>query len=153
MRIHSDTTSTTLTYLFWELAQHPQWQTRLRAELSTSGDWKDGLPTFNNLADLPVLEAVINEALRLHPAAPASLPRETPAGGRVLNTVYIPEKVSWLHKTSYFTYRDAACLTFGIVPHLDNRVHAVLHDTSRSPDLRKPRVFPARAMARTRCNV
>jgi cytochrome P450 len=41
-----------------------------------------------------VLEAVINEALRLHPAAPASLPRETPAGGRTLNGVHIPAKVS-----------------------------------------------------------
>lgn len=43
--------------------------------------------------DLPLLDAIINEALRLHPAAPASLPRETPSGGRTLNGVYIPEKV------------------------------------------------------------
>ena len=29
----TDTTSTTLTYMVWELAKHPQWQTRLREEL------------------------------------------------------------------------------------------------------------------------
>jgi cytochrome P450 len=40
-----------------------------------------------------VLSAVIDEALRLHPAAPASLPRETPAGGRLLNGYTIPHKV------------------------------------------------------------
>ena len=56
--------------------------------------WNDGLPSFKDINDLPVLDAVINEALRLHPAAPASLPRETPAGGRTLNGVHVPAEVS-----------------------------------------------------------
>ena len=88
-----DTTSTTLTYLFWELTRRPEWQSRLHEELSAQPEWVNGIPSYNQVKDLPILEAVIEEALRLHPAAPASLVRETPQGGRVLNGVLIPEKV------------------------------------------------------------
>ena len=45
-------------------------------------------------SDAPVLEAVISEALRLHPAAPASLQRATPPGGVQLGSYYIPGDVS-----------------------------------------------------------
>ena len=57
-------------------------------------NWNHDLPDFRDICELPLLDAVINEGLRLHPAAPASLPRETPAGGRMLNGVHVPEKVS-----------------------------------------------------------
>ena len=87
--IEVDTTSTTLTFLFWELSKNQDWQARLREELRTN---LEGSATFQQVKDLPVLEAVINEALRLHPAAPASLPRETPAGGAELNGYSIPPK-------------------------------------------------------------
>jgi len=91
-----DTTSTTLTYMFWELARNPLWQDRLRKELVARLPANEKmLPRFRELDDLPVLDAVINEALRLHPAAPASLQRETPVGGKVLNGYYIPEKVEF----------------------------------------------------------
>jgi len=66
----------------------------LRNELSRDIDWTEGLPSFKEISELPILDAVIKEALRLHPAAPASLPRDTPAGGRTLNGVLVPEKVS-----------------------------------------------------------
>ncbi len=89
-----DTTSTTLTYMFWELARHPLWQDRVRKELlACQPPSEKTLSRFRELDDLPVLDAVINEALRLHPAAPASLQRETPTGGRVLAGYNIPEKV------------------------------------------------------------
>jgi cytochrome P450 len=76
--------------LFWELAKHQTWQDKLREEVRAHSD---SSPTFQQVQDLPILEAVIDEALRLHPAAPASLPRETPSGGRELNGFFIPEKV------------------------------------------------------------
>jgi len=88
--VDKDTTSTTLAFLFWELAKHQEWQRLLREELLSH---TDSFPTFQQVQDLPVLDAVIHEALRLHPAAPASLPRETPTGGRDLNGYFIPEKV------------------------------------------------------------
>ncbi|RVX72168.1 hypothetical protein B0A52_04372 [Exophiala mesophila] len=101
----TDTTSTTLTYLFWELTRRPEWQSRLHEELSAQPEWVNGIPSYNQVKDLPILEAVIEEALRLHPAAPASLVRETPQGGRVLNGVLIPEKTV-VSAQCYTTQRD-----------------------------------------------
>lgn len=98
-RCNSDTTSTTLTYLFWTLAKYPEWQTRLRTELQATrsggeNSWSNGIPTYKDVMELPLLEAVINEALRLYPAAPSSMMRGTPLGGKVLNDIFVPEKVS-----------------------------------------------------------
>jgi cytochrome P450 len=72
---------------------HREWQERLYAELLVQPQWQEGIPRQPEVSDLPVLSAVINEALRLHPAAPASLQRETPAGGRVLSGFKIPPGV------------------------------------------------------------
>jgi cytochrome P450 len=85
----------TLTYLFWELAKHPEWQKKSRDELrSEVPNAKGASATYAQVMNLPILEAVVQEALRLHPAAPASLPRETPRGGKMLNDIFIPEKVT-----------------------------------------------------------
>jgi hypothetical protein len=88
----TDTTSTTLTYLFWQLAQC-KWQDRLREELHNVL-LVDKIAKFEDVNDCPILDAVISESLRLFPAAPASLQRETPAGGRALNGCFIPGGVS-----------------------------------------------------------
>ena len=78
----------------WELARNPSWQDRLRAELQTCTPAKgETFPSFHDLDALPILDAVIQESLRLHPAAPGSLPRETPAGGRILDGYFVPENV------------------------------------------------------------
>lgn len=88
----TDTTSTTLTYLFWQLAQC-DWQNRLRDELARI-KFIDGVPTFAAVEGCKILDAVIAESLRLFPAAPASLQRETPAEGRHLSGYFIPGGVS-----------------------------------------------------------
>jgi len=50
-----------------ELSQHPDVQTRLREELLAF----DPDPTYDQLkANLPYLDAVVHEILRLHPAVP-----------------------------------------------------------------------------------
>lgn len=51
------------------------------------------LPSYNAVSHLPVVDALVNGVLRLHQEAPASLPRETPPGGRYLNGICIPGKV------------------------------------------------------------
>ena len=86
----TDSTGNTLSYLFYELSNQPQWQLRLREEL------KD-VPTshnYNVVVELPVLEAVVQEVLRLRPAAPASLQRITPETGGVIDGVVVPPNVS-----------------------------------------------------------
>lgn len=82
------TTSASLAYLFWELTRHPEWQNRIREEASNN---KGEKTTFQR--QTPILDAVINEALRLHPSAPASLLRVVPAGGAELADHMLPSGV------------------------------------------------------------
>jgi cytochrome P450 len=89
----TDTTSNTLTYLFWELTRHNSWQARLQAELQNV-KLENRVVAFKEVANLPVLDAVVNESLRVHPAAPSSLPRETPKEGALLAGYFVPGGVS-----------------------------------------------------------
>lgn len=80
--------------MFWELSRHPTWQDRVRIELETHlTDTISPVPTWEEVQELPILDAIITEALRLHPAAPASLPRRTPDGGRTLDGYFVPQDV------------------------------------------------------------
>ena len=91
----TDTTSITLTYTAWELAKHPALQDELRHELQKAGFHADSdVLRYSELEDLPFLDAVVTEGLRLHPAAPASLPRLAPKGGVRLAGIWVPEGVS-----------------------------------------------------------
>ncbi|KAK4893334.1 hypothetical protein LTR27_008228 [Elasticomyces elasticus] len=102
----TETTSTTLTYLFWTLARFPVWQLRMRAELNEKlGDASRGPYDHRLISNLPILEAVINEGLRLYPAAPASLPRITPESGWQYNSHTIPAKTI-VSMQCYTTQRD-----------------------------------------------
>ncbi|KAJ7843359.1 cytochrome P450 [Mycena olivaceomarginata] len=76
----SETTSTTLARILYLLAQNPDWQDRLRAELAEAQP-KDGTDMpYDQLMQLPVLDAVCRETLRLHPPSPFSLrPSQTPS--------------------------------------------------------------------------
>ncbi|KAH8200403.1 hypothetical protein TruAng_005432 [Truncatella angustata] len=82
----SDTTAVTLTYLLWVVLKRPDLQCRLEEEL-------DALqPSFQDeeLEQLPLLNAVIEETLRLYGAAPGTLPRVVPEGGATLGGFFIP---------------------------------------------------------------
>ncbi|KAH8114074.1 cytochrome P450 [Phellopilus nigrolimitatus] len=74
----SDTTSTTLSYLLYELSQRRDVMLRLQAELS--GVMHDPLqiPDIQVLQRLPYLTAVIKEGLRVYTAAPSPLERVVP---------------------------------------------------------------------------
>ena len=61
-----ETTSSTLAFTTWALAQNPDIQTKLRDEVMTI----QGEPTFDDFADpnrLPYLDAVCKEAMRMFP--------------------------------------------------------------------------------------
>ena len=90
----TDTTSNTFSYLYWELAKNPQWQKRLRDELHTVAWGDEVVPIYKTVSNLPVLEAVIQETLRLWPASPASLPRIATAKGGTVDGLVIPSHVS-----------------------------------------------------------
>ncbi|KAK0442246.1 cytochrome P450 [Desarmillaria tabescens] len=52
-----ETSSTSISWLLYELAVHPEYQSRIRAELKQSNDYNS----------MPFLDAAIKESLRLHP--------------------------------------------------------------------------------------
>jgi cytochrome P450 len=91
----TDTTGNTFSYLFWEMAKHPEWQGHLQEELKTV-TWTKVVPEYRMISKLPVLEALIQEALRLWPASPASLPRISGVQGGVVDGVTVPPNVSLL---------------------------------------------------------
>ena len=65
----NESTSLTLGFTTWALAQHPDIQTKLREEARTIA----GEPTYDDLMDpnrLPYLDAVCKEAMRMFPAGP-----------------------------------------------------------------------------------
>lgn len=69
-----DTTTSTLTTLFYALAKNPDWQERLRAQSQALN--KSHLD-YEDLEKLPEFEWVMNEALRLYPPLPLILRRAT----------------------------------------------------------------------------
>lgn len=67
-----DTITSSVSSMTYELAQHPEWQEKVRSEImSVCGDQP---LRYEDMARLEVTEAVYNEAMRLHTPVP-SLPR------------------------------------------------------------------------------
>lgn len=81
----SDTVSVTLTYLTWTLSRNLDIRDRLVEELRTLA------PDFgaHELRELPYLNQVIDETLRIYSAAPGPFPRLVPAEGAHLAGYYM----------------------------------------------------------------
>lgn len=62
-----DTVAVTLTWAFYLLATHPEADEKLRAELKSV--LKNSKPGFSNVSDLVYTKRIIDETLRLYPAA------------------------------------------------------------------------------------
>ena len=92
-----ETFAITMTYLVYRLSLDPAMQTALRSELLTLNPpisdrfGEDKLPQADNIDNLPLLNAVLFETLRLHAAVPIRLPRHAPVGGMTMHGYYIPE--------------------------------------------------------------
>ncbi|KAF2026685.1 cytochrome P450 [Setomelanomma holmii] len=89
----SDTTAATLAWITYELCKQPNIQAKLRKEIDAIEPSKSHLDV-DDVAKCAFLDGVINEALRLHPAVPSGVQRETPPEGITLpNGTYIPGKI------------------------------------------------------------
>ncbi|KAI0199882.1 cytochrome P450 [Astrocystis sublimbata] len=104
----SETTATALTGAMYLLATNPDVFVKLATEIR--GSFKnDSSVNFSSVQQLPFLNAVINESLRLYPPGVNSQPRVTPSGGsRVLgqhipaNTVIgIPQRAMYLSESNF----------------------------------------------------
>ena len=87
-----ETSGITLTYFAHEISKRPDLQAELRKELLTLESAftlqqireRGRLPSPKTLDSLPLLQALLQETLRLHAAIPGPQPRITPAGGCTL---------------------------------------------------------------------
>lgn len=88
----SDTTAISTRAIIYYLLKNPQCKHRLVEEIDSMRS-KGQLSDPVKLAEaekMPYLQAVMYEALRLHPAVGMSLPRSTPQGGATIAETHIP---------------------------------------------------------------
>ena len=69
-----DTLTSSLTSFVAALAESPQWQEKLRGELTAIGVARDAPTSFDHLEAMPLSEMAFKEAMRLRPPVP-SIPR------------------------------------------------------------------------------
>ncbi|KAF3402577.1 hypothetical protein DPV78_004756 [Talaromyces pinophilus] len=81
----SDSTASTLTNLYYELANAPNFTRLLQSEIDSLKE-----PTYQELSQMKLLNAAIDETMRLHPAIPSGMQRVTPQKGVMIDDIYIP---------------------------------------------------------------
>lgn len=90
---NSETVATALTAIIFHLVRAPDIKQQLTSEIRQHFP-KERDITVNNVAVLPLLNAVINETLRLCPVAPIGLPRTVPKPGASVCGYWLPTGVS-----------------------------------------------------------
>ncbi|KAK4149486.1 cytochrome P450 monooxygenase [Chaetomidium leptoderma] len=97
----SESVAAALTHIFFHLAWDPTLTRRLQGEF-------DALPSLahENLMTVAHLDAVINEAMRLHPPVPSGTQRVTPSEGLWIGERHIPGDTI-VQVPSYTVFRDA----------------------------------------------
>nr|BED42915.1 cytochrome P450 monooxygenase [Trametes versicolor] len=104
----SDTTSNSSCAITYYLAKHQRVQEKLQQELDEAlASEEDEVVPFERVKHLPYLEAVVNEALRIHSTAGVGLPRVVPAGGLEVCGKFFPEGTV-LSVPGYTLHRDKA---------------------------------------------
>lgn len=137
----SETTATVLSGAMNHLANNREKLEALATEVR-QGFKTEGEISFDALRNLPYLNAVINEALRLCPPIPWMLPRRVPASGGEVAGVWLPGGVS------------ATCLTIipfipqaWLIIRIDSCLHSGLHDESPIILFSLTNAIPARTLA------
>jgi len=88
--IQSGEIASTLTFIFYHLAQHPAQARKLQAELDTL----DSNLNAGSLRSLDHLNAIISETLRLHPPILSGSYRNTPPEGIEIAGQHIPGDIT-----------------------------------------------------------
>ncbi|KLO12996.1 high nitrogen upregulated cytochrome P450 monooxygenase 2 [Schizopora paradoxa] len=103
----SDSTATVLSAIFYYLMMNITALEKLRAEINATIPFHGTLDSLT-LANMPYLNAVINEGLRLQPPLPIAIQRSPLAGtgGKVIGTQFIPEGTA-VNIPPYVMHRDS----------------------------------------------
>ncbi|CAI7619872.1 unnamed protein product [Penicillium glandicola] len=89
----SETTAALLSGVTYYLLRCRDKYERLIREVRDAFE-KDADIKLSTLFDLPYLNAVLTEAMRIYPPIPSMLPRIVPEGGAMINGQYVPGRVS-----------------------------------------------------------
>ena len=90
----------------YHLAHNPEVQKKLHQELDEAlGSEDDPVSTYQQVKSLPYLQAVIDEALRIHSTSGVGLPRIAPEGGLTVCGEFFPEGTV-LSVPTYTIHRD-----------------------------------------------
>ncbi|OGM43368.1 hypothetical protein ABOM_008724 [Aspergillus bombycis] len=110
----TDTTSTTMSALFFYILHHHDALSRVTAEVRGTFDHEDEIRAGPKLNSCHFLQACVNETMRLTPGVPNGSPRRVLAGGLTVDGRHIPEGVTvasslyvLLRKKEYFKQPDA----------------------------------------------
>lgn len=91
----SDSTAIIMKTVWFNLLAYPETLHRLREELleadRVSGGFSKPFPSWKDVCELPYLDAVIHEGLRMHPPFCLPLERVVPKGGLAIGGTYFPE--------------------------------------------------------------
>ncbi|KZL74867.1 cytochrome p450 oxidoreductase [Colletotrichum incanum] len=89
----SDTTAVSLSSVIYHLSKFPEKKKKLEDEINSAQvEGRASSPiTYAEAVKLPYLSAVINEAMRMHPATGFILERVVPEGGVTLHDVHLDE--------------------------------------------------------------
>ncbi|GAB1313123.1 hypothetical protein MFIFM68171_03333 [Madurella fahalii] len=111
----SDTTSISLSAIIYHALHNPEVLRRLREEVDRLCPQNKASPhiTFTQSQEMPYLQAVIKEALRMHPATGLPLERVVPEGGVTINGRFFPEGTivginSWVEHRNKAIFGDDA---------------------------------------------
>jgi cytochrome P450 len=86
-----DTTATTMTAVIYYLLRNPDALRTLIKELQEAQVLGVDVPSFAEISNLPYLNAVIKESMRLFPTPNWPIERKVPAGGATISGVFFPE--------------------------------------------------------------
>lgn len=91
----TETTATALSGAVYLLLKHPKYLRLLQHQLRTTY-FRAGISDMHldTLAQIPLLEAVLKESLRMYTPVPIGLPRMVPSCGFVVNGMFIPAGTS-----------------------------------------------------------
>jgi cytochrome P450 len=88
----ADTTVSAITFLFYKLLQSPHYYTQLQSHIDElAAALPNGVLTYEAAQRSSILDAYINEAMRLEPPIPYQNQRIVPSGGVTFSDIYIPQ--------------------------------------------------------------
>ncbi|KYR01275.1 cytochrome P450 family protein [Tieghemostelium lacteum] len=96
MAVGSETTSSTMEWFILLMANHPEIQEKIYAELKSVQDSQPGGLCIANRSQTPYLNAAIKECQRYKPTGPFNIPRTTKEDIQI-NDLFIPKGTQILH--------------------------------------------------------